>query len=498
MSGAPTLYDDQKDLVNRVRESFRTYQDVMMLSPTGSGKSRMAMNIVHSALSKGRNVIIDVPLRDLRRQLSNSALDFNIRHSFVAGGCKYDAFSNFWISTSPAMAIKLGKSPPNCNLLIVDEAHQAGAARESVIEYYKSKGAKILRMSASPERPDGKPIGCEHLVEGKSVRELMDMGRLSDYRLFNASKPDLSKLRMSSSGDFRESDVSGFMESQSVLIGDCVTHYKRLCEGRRLLVFCASIKHSQMVAQAFNDAGIPAAHIDGKMNDAERDIIVQAYASRAIKVITNSDLCTYGWDLAQASGVKDAVVECIADLKPTMSRPLQWQKNGRGFRVKPDGSDCIILDHASNAFNPDGSVKFGLPCGDVNWEWQGREKRSGSGGEKAVPCRVCVSCFRAHSPSPACPYCGHKYEVIGRTVEEIEGELVEISREEAKQIAKQERMNQGRAQTFEDLLELEQRKGAKIGWADFVFMGRNKSVNRMQLRARRQAWKQKQKALSPA
>lgn len=484
----PSLYDDQSDLVARVRQSFREYQDVMMLSPTGSGKSRMAMNIVANALNKGSNVIIDVPLRDLRRQLSNSANEFGINHSFVAGGCKYNPFSNFWISTSPAMGIMIKKSPPKCDLLILDEAHQAGDAREAVIEYYRSRGAKILRMSASPERPDGKPIGCQHLVAGKSVRELMDMGRLSDYRLFNASKPDLSALRMAKDGDFRDADVSGFMESQTVLIGDCVSHYKKLCYGKRLLVFCASIKHSQMVAQAFNEAGIPAAHIDGKMNDKERDSITQAYAKRELYVITNSDLCTYGWDLAQASGIKNAVVECIADMKPTMSRPLQWQKNGRGFRVKPDGSDCIMLDHASNAFNPDGSVKFGLPCAEVDWEWQGREKKTGNGGEKAVPVRVCVSCFRAHSPSPSCPYCGHTYEVKGRTLEEIEGELIEVSKDEAAVIAKQERMNQGRAQSFEDLLELESRKNYKKGWAERVMLSRNKSLNINDLRRKRLIW----------
>ena len=490
MINPPSLYDYQQDLVYRVRESFKTYQDIMMLSPTGSGKSRMAMNIVANALNKGSRVIIDVPLKDLRRQLSNSARSSDIPHSFIAGGCRYNPFESFWISTSQAIYNKLDKAPPKVKLVIVDEAHQAGMAREAMIEHYKAQGAKILRMSASPERPDGKPIGCEALVEGCDVRELIDAKRLSDYRLFNASKPDLSSLRMASDGDYRQSDVAGFMESQSVLVGDCVRHYKKLCMGRRLLVFCASISHSKMVAQAFNDAGIPSAHIDGKMNDKERDRIAVAYARREIKVLTNSDLCTYGYDLAQASGIEGAVIEAIADLKPTMSRPLQWQKNGRGLRVKPDGSDCVILDHASNTFNPDGSVKFGLPCSKVDWQWMGREKKSGAGGEKAIPVKQCPVCFFVMKPSTRCISCGHVFEINGRTPEQVDGELMEVSKDDMQVIAKQERQVQGRADSFEALLELEARKGAKKGWADRVWTGRGNSGNG--LRERRVKWRAKQ------
>ncbi|MDW3360333.1 hypothetical protein NQ220_23660, partial [Escherichia coli] len=68
---------------------------------------------------------------------------------------------------------------------------------------------------------------------GKEVRWLIDNKRLSDYRLFAPSQPDLSQLRMTASGEYRESDVSSFMESQNVIIGDMVKHYRELAWGKR-------------------------------------------------------------------------------------------------------------------------------------------------------------------------------------------------------------------------------------------------------------------------
>lgn len=40
------LYPDQADLVGRIRQSMRHSKGVLMQSPTGSGKTRMALDMI--------------------------------------------------------------------------------------------------------------------------------------------------------------------------------------------------------------------------------------------------------------------------------------------------------------------------------------------------------------------------------------------------------------------------------------------------------------------
>lgn len=471
-----SLYPDQMELVDRVRQSMRSNKSVLMQSPTGSGKSRMGAYIAASTLNKGGTVVFDVPMKELRKQISVTFRQSGIAHSFVAAGQRFDPFARCFVTTTPTLANRLDKAPP-ATVVILDETHNGGAARDRIVQHYKEQGAWIIGLSATPERLDGRGLDVwyDDMVEGQSIRWLIDNGRLSDYRLFNASKPDLSALRMSGS-EYRQSDVAGFMEAQNVLTGDAVAHYKKLAMGKRNVAYCASIKHSMMVADAFNQAGIPSAHIDGKMNDAERIRIIKAFARRDLLCITNADLLLYGFDLAAAADDENAVVETISDLKPTMSKAMQFQKNGRALRAKPDGSKAVIMDHASNAFNPDGSVKHGLPCADQVWQWKGRERRK-SAAEKTVPVRQCSTCFFVHRPSPQCPSCGFVYPIASRVLEEVEGELVEVTREQLAQVAKAERQVQGRAQTLPELIELGKRRGMKNphAWAKHVIKGRKRS-----------------------
>lgn len=469
----PSLFDDQMPLVQEVRSNLRSHRSVLLQSPTGSGKSRMGAWMTASSLNKGGSVWFDVPMKELRKQISNTFTELDIPHSFIASGQPYNGLSKCFVTTTATVANALDRVKPP-TILILDEAHQGGAARNRLIDWALEHGVYIIHLTATPERLDGKAIRADVMVKGQSIRWLIDNKRLSDYRLFAPSQPDLSALRMAANGEYNQNDVAGFMESQAVLIGDAVKHYKQFAMGRRHISYCASIKHSHMVCQAFKDAGIPSAHIDGTMNDADRLRIIKAYARRELLHISNADLLLYGFDLAAASGDKNATVESISDLKPTMSKAMQWQKNGRALRYKPEAA--LIFDHAGNSFNADGSIKHGLPCRDVDWNWQGKERKKGQAAEKTIAVRQCPisegGCGFVHRPSPACPSCGRVYPVAGRVLREEEGELLEISVREFTDVKKEERKLQGRAQTLEELKNLEKLKGYKPGWALKVYNGR--------------------------
>ena len=78
-----------------------------------------------------------------------------------------------------------------------------------------------------------------------------------------------------------------------------------------------------------------------------------------------------------------------------------------------------------------------------------------------------MTCYAVHAPAPVCPVCGNVYEVKGRTVEQVEGELVELS---AEMVLKAKKREQSSAQSMEDLVALAHARNYKypMAWANHV------------------------------
>ena len=464
------LFPDQERSIERLRESLRRNKSVLLQGETGSGKSVMAAYMISGSRNKNIKSAFVVPRRDLLRQMSETFNAFVISHSYVAAGMPFNPYSMTHICTVGTLANRMDKIQPG--VIFYDECHYGGKQLSDMITYYRAQGTWSIGLSATPEKTTGAGLDefYDDMICGPTIRELIDLKRLSDYRLFAPSKPDLSQVNVSG-GEYNQTQLASFMEHETVLIGDAIKHYKAHAMGKLNIAFCTSIKHSQMTAQAFNDAGIPSAHMDGETPDDERQRIAKAFARRELMNICSVDLMTFGYDLASASGIKTAVIESISDLRPTKSRPLQRQKNGRALRYKE--SPAIILDHSCNAVYPDGTPNHGFPCQPVEWSLKGRDKKRSS-SERASPIRQCSQCFFCHAPSPACPSCGYVYPVESRMVEQVDGELVELDR-----TVVMRKIEQGRSETLDDLIALGTRRGMKNprGWAMHVYRAREAKRN---------------------
>lgn len=449
------LYPHQLDLVNRCRTTGK--RSVLLQAPTGVGKSVIAAHIIQSAMARGTRTMFTVPRIELLNQMSKNYSDFDIPHCFIAAGEEYYPKVNNVIASVPSVTRRLNNIVPP-RLLVVDEAHYGQGQLDAIISWAKNHGAFILGLSATPWRLNGKGLGCwyDTMVEGPSVKWLIDNNYLSRYRAFAPDTIDMTGVRMTA-GDYNQKDLSEKMESDRKLVGNVVTHYKKHAMGKRGITFTVSRAHSSIVCAAYNDAGVPAAVIDGETPKDERKRLARALATGEIFQLVNAELLTFGYDLAAAAKM-NVVVQCISDLQPTMSLAKQMQKWGRALRYEGIGADPhLIFDHANNI------DEHGFPDDDRDWTLADREKRDGKkkSDEKDIQARICPKCFYAHKPMPVCPDCGHVYVIQSREIEEVDGELQEIRREMKK---KQDRQRQGMAQTMDDLMDIAEEKKHSKFW----------------------------------
>lgn len=456
------LYDDQSKLVDETRQAMRRSKSVLVQAATGFGKTRLAAHMCAAAAAKGHKAMMVVPRRELLKQTAESFTDLEIPFGYVAAGRESNPFAKVTLATSGTLVRRLDTTPEQ-GVVFIDETHYGASQLDKIINHYKDKGSWVIGLSATPERLDGRGLGCWYggMVQGPPVADLIADGRLSGYRMFAPDTPDMTDIRKTA-GDYAKGQLAEKMESDRVLVGNSVRHYRQHAMGMLDVVFCASIKHAEIVAEAFNLDGIPAAVIHGGMSDADRLSVVRAFARRELLALCSVDLLTFGFDLSSAAQM-DVTVEAITDLAPTQSLAKQMQKYGRALRAKP--FPAILLDHAGN------SARHGLPDDPREWTLADKDRNGGGGGDRADPVRQCETCFFVHPPAPTCPECGFVYPIKSRMIEEVDGDLSEVTAGARKLTPKQE---QGQADSLDDLIRLGKLRGYKRPdlWAAKIMTGR--------------------------
>ena len=448
------LRDYQQDMIDRTRVALRTSRRVLIQSPTGSGKTALAAAMLGTASQRGSRCGFLVHRQELIDQTIATFTKVGIPFGVIAAGYSPNPFAAVQIASIDTLKNRLEKIIP-FDFLVVDEAHHASAAGwAKTIDHFSS--AYVVGLSATPARLDGK--GLDHIfhdiVIGPKVSWLMEQGFLADYRAFAPPPPDLAGVH-TRMGDFARGELADAMDKPSIT-GDAVAHYLKLARDRQAVCFCISVQHSKHVADTFRAAGIMAWHLDGNTPRDDRRKAIDAYRKGDIKVLCNVDLFGEGFDLPS--------IDVSILLRPTKSLALYLQQVGRSLRPGV-GKTAIILDHAGNI------MRHGMPDDERQWSLNGAPK-----SERATAVRNCPKCFAAHKPALTCPECGHDYRSdetadTGRKVEQIDGELVEIDKAVMRRRAN---VDQARAQTLDDLIELGRKRGYKnpAFWASKIWTSR--------------------------
>jgi len=359
-------------------------KSVLIVSPAGSGKSIVIGDIAKRATDKNGQVMFLVHRKELVEQITET---------FIASGVD---LSHTTIMTVTRIKNRLG-SLPKPTLIITDETHHSLAKTYREIYDYYSDVPK-LGFTATPWRlsSEGFEKVYDVMVEGPQVQWLIDNHYLADFDYYAPKLINSNGLTKTPTGDFSNESITKSLENKA--FGDCVKHYQKLANGKQAILYAHNVKASIELSQAFNRAGIYAAHADSKTPKKQREEIMDDFKSGKIKILCNVDLISEGFNVPEC-GV-------VILMRPTASLVLYIQQSMRGMRYRP-GKKAIIIDHVGNI------ERFAPPNVERNWSLEGRTKRKGKLREpeldKYTTCKVCSCVFLKEDK--ICPQCGNEFEL---------------------------------------------------------------------------------------
>lgn len=416
----------QQDAIDNVyAEWARGKRFVVLVMPTGSGKAACLCEVARIEAERGQRVLITAHRQELITQLSTTLARNGLRHQVIAaattvkyavrlhmetvGKCFVDPNARVFVASVQSM-----KAENIANLaafgdkltIIGDEFHHYTKQSQTwgkVFTPLDQAGARGLGLTATPCRADGRGLSREtdgygdSMVIGPTMRDLITMGYLSDYRIYcPPSDLHLDRVKTSATtGDYMEKELKAEIQS-SHIVGDIVGHYLRIAPGKRGITFTVGVDMAEEVAEQYRARGVPAIAVSGRMSDYDRIQALRDLKSGKILQVVNDSVLTEGTD--------EPTVEVISFARPTQSYGLYCQMFGRGTRISPEtGKDrAIIIDHVGNV------MRHGLPDAPREWSLDRRERRS-SGKSDAQTIRACLNpeCGAVYERfRDACPYCG--------------------------------------------------------------------------------------------
>jgi superfamily II DNA or RNA helicase len=230
--------------------------------------------------------------------------------------------------------------PQEFGYIIVDEAHHAPAETfRKVIGYFKARF--ILGLTATPERHDGQSLleifqASAHRLE---LDDAIAQGLLVPIRCVRVkTNVDLSKIRFNGV-DYRSHDLGKLLiiPSRDQLIADTYVNHAL---GKKAVCFCIDVAHAEQMAIHFNQRGIPAAAVSGRMSSTQRETVLNFYGSGEIHVICACDILNEGWDSPET--------EVLLMARPTLSKVIYVQQLGRGTRPAAGKDYLLVFDFIDN------------------------------------------------------------------------------------------------------------------------------------------------------
>lgn len=449
------------------------HRNVLAVSPTGSGKTVLFADIVNSTNNTACAVVAH--RAELVTQMSMALAREGVRHRIIGpdalrrtcvslhmqelgrtlhdpgarvGACGVDTLVNRDTSNDSWFR--------QVGLWVQDEAHHVLKTNKWGKAAAMFPNAWGLGVTATPQRADGKGLGAHAdglfhaMVQGPTMRELINQGYLTDYRIFAPpSDVDYSSVTVTDSGDYSPAKLSAAVHASDTFVGDVVAQYKAISMrvlGRLGLgiTFAVDVASAKELKAKYDAEGVPAEVVTAKTDPLLRRNILQRFARRQVMQLVNVDLFGEGFDLP--------AVEIVSMARKTESFGLFVQQFGRMLRLlvdapmtqwelmlpesrraaiansaKPFG---VLIDHVGNV------IRHGLPDALRHHSLDRRDRRSSSVND-AIPLRNCPNPNADGAGTPCasvyprylkvCPFCQFYPEPPERSAPEfVDGDLYEL------------------------------------------------------------------------
>ena len=232
-------------------------------------------------------------------------------------------------------------SPTDFDYLIVDECHHAAAnTYQKIFTYFRPKF--ILGLTATPERSDGEDMLelFQNVAHKMDLKTAVERGVLVPIRCIRVkTNIDLTDVRINGI-KYNSQDLESklFIPERNQLIVDT---YLKYVNGKKTVIFCASVDHAAEIAKLLRDNGVKAEAVSGRDRVEVREKILKDYETGSPNVLCACDLLNEGWDSPHTTVLFMA--------RPTMSKTIYLQQLGRGTRRCPGKEDLLVIDFVDNA-----------------------------------------------------------------------------------------------------------------------------------------------------
>lgn len=337
--GRPTLRHYQAEAVDAIMDKLTEHRSTLLVAATGLGKTQMFSEVALRFMPKGPILVLAH-----RKELVMQAAE---RLHLVTGTRPDIEMAEEWSgNNAPIVCASLQTiikrlerwEPNHFSLIVFDECHHSVAKSfRKPLDHFS--GAKVLGVTATPDRGDKKALGklFESVAYSIDIVDGIEQGYLVPIkgRSVVVEQIDLSGVSKTA-GDLQ---VGQLDEAVVEGVEGIVSKTLELEPDRQGIWFFPGVKSAELACERINAINPgTAAFVCGETPSEERDIIVKDFRSGRVQHLCNCQVATEGFDAPPASMVVIG--------RPTLSRALYAQMVGRGLRVLPgvvDGMDSAEL-----------------------------------------------------------------------------------------------------------------------------------------------------------
>lgn len=336
------LREYQKDCIDAVFDRLNNNKlRQCIVIPTGGGKTIIFNSIIREYLRNNNDtyVIVIAHRKELLSQavekmhMVDNTVDIGLFKGKVTNRIIVGSIQKLQTPKSLGCLSKL-----KVGMIVIDECHHAVAkGYMKVINQLSTQDTFILGVTATPERLDN--VGLNNIFStisyNISLGDLIEKCHLVgiDYRQVQSETDisDIPKVR----GDYSTKILSDRIDND-----DRNRLIQSICErlSGNTLIFAIDVKHAEAINTLLRNQNFDSDVIHGKLNNTERERVLNELRIKQNKIIVNCMILTEGFD--------EPNIRNIVLARPTQSVTLYTQMIGRGLRPYEDKAVCNVFEVA--------------------------------------------------------------------------------------------------------------------------------------------------------